>query len=217
MGVLIYTHDATPYRVGEYVEGDGVVCSPAVENLTVIVRDSRPKHDVYAGWLPYIAHRMVVECTKMPNKVDDERVIFDKPKRKDDFMPAIKACMTWRDRKRAWVIGKGLPYPLLAAFLRENDRNIEMWRTAALGFQWVPMEMQVAALIYGAKPVNRPNYPKKSKEDEEVIPHGFRESDVYANILAQEDNSVGNHIRRIAPKTMPKKSKKRQQRETTWL
>tara|TARA_R100001510_G_C7651988_1_gene209782 strand:- start:2772 stop:3080 length:309 start_codon:yes stop_codon:yes gene_type:complete len=102
--------------------------------------------------------------------------------------------------------------------MRENDRNIEMWRSAALGFQWVPQEMQVAALHFQCKPVRRPAFPKKAKKgDEEPLPHGFRESDVYARQIAEMDHSVGNNIRTIAPDTMPKKAKKRKQKKQEWL
>lgn len=218
MGVLIFTHDAAKYRVGHYVEGEGVICAPNVPDLTVIAHIARPSAKDMEGWLDVVSYRMVVVC-KTPPKMDDERVIYDhRPSKREDFMPAIKASLTWSDRLRSWAQVRKVPYPLLAAFMRENDRNIEMWRSAALGFQWVPQEMQVAALHFHCKPVRRPTFPKKAKKaDEDPLPHGFRESDVYARQIAEIDHSVGNNIRTIAPDTMPKKAKKRKQTKQEWL
>lgn len=219
MGILIFTRDATPYRVGQYVEGRGVVTSPSCEDLTVIVHEKRPKKEECLDWLPYVSYRMVFVCDKAPDLKDHPSVIFDKTmsRRKDDYMPKIQSVLRWTDRKRAWVMAHEVPVPLMLAFLRENNRDIGLWRLLAKGFTWTPHDYQMAAIIYGSKPVTHIAYPKKSKAEEDSIPHGFRGSDVYAQVIAESDHKVGNDIRTKAKETMPKSAKKKKQKVVDWL
>ena len=219
MGILIFTRDATPYREGNFVEGKGVITSPSCEDLTVIVHERRPNKDECLSWLPYVSYRMVFVCETAPDLKDHESVIFDRTmkKNKDNFMPKIQSILQWENRNRAWVMGKDVPIPLMLAFLRVNDTNISLWRLLAKGFTWTPEEYQMAAVIFGTKPVHRPHYPKKKKKEDDIIPHGFRTTDVYAEVISRADNKVGNAIRTLAPETLPKGAKKKQQKVVEWL
>tara|TARA_R110002167_G_scaffold56925_7_gene161330 strand:+ start:488 stop:1147 length:660 start_codon:yes stop_codon:yes gene_type:complete len=219
MGVLIFTRDASLYREGHFVEGKGVVSSPSVEDLTVIVHEKRPSKEECLSWLPYVSYRMVFVCETAPSIEDHENVIFDKTMkvRKNQHITGIQAILKWQDRTRAWSIGKDIPMPLMLSFLRENDKNIDLWRLLSKGFRWTPEYYQMAAICYSCEKTVRPNYPKKKKKSNDIIPHGFRESDLYADIIATDDKLVGNHIRTVAKETLPKKAKKRKQKVIEWL
>jgi hypothetical protein len=219
MGILIFTRDATPYRVGQFVEGDGVVCSPACEDLTLIVHEKRPKKDECLAWLPYVAYRMVFVCDKAPDLKNHPSVIFDRSMsgNKDNYMPKIQSVLRWKDRDRAWAMARKVPPPLMLAFLRENNTDISLWRLLAKGFAWTPADYQMAAIIYGTEPVSHTSYPKKKKSGDDTIPHGFRGSDRYAQIIAEYDHKVGNDIRTKAKETMPKSAKKKKQKVVDWL
>jgi hypothetical protein len=218
MGILIFTRDATPYREGEYVEGKEILCSPSCEDLTLIVHEKRPKKEECLAWLPYVSYRMVFVCEQAPDLKDHESVIFDKTmnRKKDNFMPKIQSVLRWKDRNRTWAMARGVPIPLMLAFLRENDRNIDLWRLLAKGFTWTPEEYQMAAICFGTTPVLRTTYPKK-KSQVETLPNGFRESDLYADIIATHDPKVGNDLRVQAKDTLPKKAKKKMQGVVDWL
>jgi hypothetical protein len=214
MGMLIFTHDAEPYRIGNYVEGREVLTSPSCEGLTVIVHDRKPKKSDYEGWLDLIAYRMVVVCESAP-KFDDERVIVE-VKKTDDTFARIRKVLMSRNRSLAWKIGRDLPVPLMLSMLRENNRDIDLWRLLAHGFQWVGNDVQMSAIIYGSPAYGRPKYPKKKKA-EEVLPAGFRESDRYADIIVRNCESVANDIRVRDIDTLPKKVKKKKQKVMEWL
>ena len=219
MGILIFTRDATPYRVGQFVEGNGVVCSPACEDLTLIVYEKRPKKDECLAWLPYVAYRMVFVCDKAPDLKNHPSVIFDRSMNanKDNYMPKIQSVLRWEDRSRAWAMARKVPVPLMLAFLRENNTDIVLWRLLAKSFAWTPADYQMAAIIYGTRPVSHIAYPKKKKGEGDTIPHGFRDSDAYAQIIAEYDHKVGNDIRTKAKETMPKTAKKKKQKVVDWL
>jgi|TARA_R100000482_G_scaffold4178_1_gene1464 hypothetical protein len=114
-------------------------------------------------------------------------------------------------------MAKDVPMPLMLAFLRENNRDIDLWRLLAQGFTWTPDEYQMAAVCFSHQPAGRMNWPKKKKAEEDLLPHGFRASDRYAEMIASADNKVGNDIRTKAKETMPKSAKKRKQKVVEWL
>lgn len=218
MGVIIFTRDAEPYRVGEFVEGHEVLTSPSCEGLTVIVHESRPKAQECLSWLPYISYRMVWVCDSAPEIKDNESVIYDKSMRavKQDYMTGIQACLKWSDRNRAWAFCKDTPIPLMLSFLKANDKNIEMWRVLAKGFTWTPEWYQMAYLCFASKPNARASFPKK-KQEEEKTPIGFRPNDKYSQIISSRDVKVGNDIRVNDISSLPKAAKKRKQKSMEWL
>lgn len=218
MGVLIFTHDAARFRVGEYTEGTSIDVAPNVADLTVIVHDRKPKAAHYAKWLDYIAYRMVVVCEEPP-KMKDERVIYDGtfPKKKD-HVRAIDATLRWRDRKKAFAQTRTVPMPLLLSFLRANNRDIGLWRMLAQAFTKTPEVFQQALACFAHRPVSRMNYPKKKKVCAEERPSMIRESDVYWEEIVRKSAEQANIVRSHAPEALPKGMKKRKQNDGDgWL
>ena len=213
MGVLIFTHDAQKYRVGDFVEGAEVKCSPNVKGLTVIVHKRRPTAKECLSWLPYIAHRMVWVC-EIPPKINDDAVIYDTKKTKQDNIRNIDAVVRWNDRKKVYAQVTNIPMPLLLAFLRENNDDIEMWRILAQAFTNVPDSFQRALVTFRHKPVRRMNYPKgKSKNETEELPFGIRRSDKYWSEIVRTDTKVANEMRATHKDLLPKGVKKKEQSE----
>jgi hypothetical protein len=215
MGVLIFTLDASLYRDGRFVEGKEVLANPNTEGLTVIVHAKPNKKDCLE-WLDRIAYRMVYVCKSYPN-IDDERVIVDDThKGKGDYIPAINRVLRSRDRKLAWEAIRQVPFPLLLAFLKENVKDIGLWRNIAKAFQWTPEEYQQALVAYGVRPIARTQWPKKKTQDE-PIPYGFRHDDLYAKEIAMLDEKVANDIRLHDIDSLPKGMKKRKQKNEGWV
>lgn len=215
MGMLIFTRDAQAYREGDYVEGKGVVSSPS-DGLTVIVHEKRPSKEECMGWLDLISYRMVWVCDKAPD-IKDDRVIYDKTmkRKKSDYIPAIQATLRWSDRNRVWSGMTKVPVPLMLSFLKENVRDINLYRLLAKSFRWCPEEWQQAAICFATKPISgRPAFPKKKKKEELQI-QGFRESDLYTDMIIQ-DGKVANMIRSTCDE-LPKGMKKRKQGVVDWL
>ena len=220
MGMLICTRDAEPYREGEYVEGKTVLCSPACD-ITVIVH-ARPSKEEVLGWLDYIHYRMVWVCDRPP-EIEDERVMYDKTtkRRKADYIPAIQATLRWSDRNRVWKSMPKVPVPLMISFLRENVRDINLYRLLAKSFRWCSEDMQQAAICFGVKPIaDRPAFPKRKKPDTSsdfAATVGLRDGDMYQDMIFQ-DGKVANHLRSIlAKEDLPKKMKKKKQKVMEWV
>ena len=219
MGVVIFTHDTTPYKQGEYVEGEGIICSPTTKDLTVIAHMPHISKEECMSWLDYVAYRLVIVCNNPP-KIKNDNVIYDKSIKnsKVDYMPAIQAVLKWDNKNRAWALAKNVPVPLMLSFLRENHKDIELWRLLAKSFKWCPNYYQMAAITFGCNIVARPSYPaKKRKQEENMLPYGFRESDMYRDEIILGDATVSNEIRSVAKDTLPKKAKKRKQKEMGWI
>lgn len=218
MGMLIFTRDAEPYREGDYVEGMGVVSSPSCDNLTVIVHERRPKKEDCLGWLDLISYRMVWVCDKAPD-IKDDRVIYDKSMKvkRTDFIPAIQATLRWSDRTRIWKSMPRVPIPLMLSFLRENVRDISLYRLLAKSFRWCPEEWQQAAICFATQPVAaRPVFPRKKGKVEDCEIDGFREGDLYTDMIIR-DGKVANMIRStVAKEDIPKTMKKSKEAVMNW-
>ena len=217
MGVLIFTHDAQKYREGNFVEGNHVVSDPQCAELTVIVHKKNPKAKECLDWLPYIAHRMVFVCENPPNIKNNDAVIYDGIFKKQDYTRNIDATLRWRDRKKAFGECAKVPIPLMLAFLKENNKDISLWRTLAKAFTNVPEVFQHAMIAYTHKPIRRMSYPKKKKGDEIERPFGVRNDDLHWETIVKQDEIVANKLRRTDKHTLPKGVKKKEQNEDGWL
>ena len=212
MGVLIFTHDAQKYREGNFVEGREILADPKSKDLTIIVHKKRPLAKECLEWLPYVAYRLVYVCDTPP-KIDDESVIYDGHFKKQDFTRSIDATMRWRDRRKAHKECAKVPVPLMLAFLKRNNNDIELWRMLAKAFTNVPEDYQKALIAYKHEPVRRMTYPKKTKKQvENVLPFGIRSSDVHWEKIVAIDNKVGNRLRKTNKEAIPKGVKKREQK-----
>lgn len=218
MGVLIFTHDAQKYRVGEYVEGSSVLCAPNVEGLTVIVHKRKPTAKECLAWLPHIAYRMVWVCEQPPTMKKNDAVIIDGVFKKNDHKRAIETTMRLRNRRLAFTECATVPVPLMLAFLRENNKDIRLWRRLAQAFTHTPEVFQQAMIAYAHKPVQRMAWPKKKNTDEIELPFGVRDTDLYWERIVRTDTETANDVRINAKETLPKGVKKRvQKNEDGWL
>tara|TARA_R100000231_G_scaffold34814_3_gene30774 strand:+ start:1287 stop:1940 length:654 start_codon:yes stop_codon:yes gene_type:complete len=217
MGVLIFTHDAQKYREGNFVEGGYVSCNPQVKDLTVIVHERNPKAKECLAWLPYIAHRMVFVCENPPNIKKNDAVIYDGIFKKQDYARNIDATLRWRDRNKAFGECSKVPIPLMLSFLKENNKDISLWRTLAKAFTNVPEDYQHAMIAYAHKPIRRMSYPKKKKSDETPRPFGVRNNDLHWETIVRQDEVVANKLRKTNKDSLPKGVKKKQQNEDGWL
>jgi len=216
MGVLIFTHDAQKYREGNYVEGNEVVADPRCADLTVIVHKKKPSAKECLEWLPLVAHRMVWVC-ETPPKIKNDSVIVDGIFKKQDYTRNIDATLRWRDRKKASAECAKVPVPLMLAFLRENNKDIHLWRTLAKAFTHVPEEFQQAMICFAHKPVRRMAWPKKKKVEEQDLPFGIRVNDVHWETIIKSCAKTANEVRIKSKESLPKGVKKTKQNEDGWL
>lgn len=217
MGVLIFTHDAQKYREGFYVEGNEVLADPMCADLTVIVHKKKPTAKECLEWLPFVAYRMVWVCETAP-KIKNDSVIFDgKFASQKEYTRNIDATMRWRDRKKAHKECAKVPIPLMLAFLRENNKDMKLWRSLADAFTNVPESYQHALIAYAHEPVRRMNYPKKKRTENFELPFGIRSSDMHWRSIVEQDVSTANHVRKHNKSALPKGVKKSAQNEDGWL
>lgn len=218
MGVLIFTHDAEKYRVGDFVEGSTVLSPPSVEGLTIIVHKRKPTAKECLAWLPHIAYRMVWVC-EQPPKIKDDSVIVDGHFAKNDYTRSIETTMRLRNRSVAFEHCATVPVPLMLAFLRENNNDIRLWRTLAKAFTHVPERFQQAMIAFAHSPVRRMKWPKKKKRTENSeLPMGVRTTDVYWERIVRSDNEIANDLRTKDKKSLPEGMKKRVQiKDDGWL
>lgn len=218
MGVLIFTHDAQKYRVGDFVEGSEVLCAPNVDGLTVIVHKKKPSAKECLAWLPHIAYRMVWVCEQPPKMKKNDAVIVDGVFKKGDHTRAIETTMRVRNRKVAFEHCATVPVPLMLAFLRANNNDIRLWRRLAQAFTHTPEVFQQAMIAYAHNPVRRMAWPKKKAGGDDVdLPFGIRESDVYWEQIVRSDVAVANDVRKASKESLPQGMKKREQKEDGWL
>ena len=218
MGVLIFTHDAQKYREGNYVEGSSVMTSPQVKDLTVIVHKRYPTAKECLDWLPHIAHRMVWVCLKPPKIKNNDSVIIDGVFKKDDYTRSIDATMRWRNRQKSRDECARVPTPLMLSFLRENNKDISLWRTLAKAFTNVPDDFTKALINFKHKPVRRMAWPKKKKNEDYEFPFGIRESDAHWERIVRLNNEIANDLRRTSKASLPKGLPKRVQTKLDgWL
>ena len=219
MGVLIFTHDAQKYRVGDFVEGSSVLCAPSVDGLTVIVHKKKPTAKECLAWLPHIAYRMVWVCEQPPKMKKNDAVIVDGVFKKNDYTRSIETTMRLRNRSVAFKHCATVPVPLMLAFLRENNNDIRLWRRLAQAFTNTPEVFQQAMIAFAHKPVQRMKWPKKkSKSVETELPHGIRESDLFWEEIVRSDLEVSNDLRIKSKESLPDGMKKRVQKsDEGWL
>ena len=211
MGVLIFTHDAQKYREGHFVEGNEVLADPMCSELTVIVHKRKPTAKECLAWLPFVAYRMVWVCETAP-KIKNDSVIFDgKFASQRDYTRSIDATIRWKDRKTAHKECAKVPIPLMLSFLKENNKDMCLWRNLATAFTNVPEDFQQALIAFAHKPLRKMNYPKKKKKEKSELPFGVRSSDIHWENILLADSTSANHVRKHFSKTLPKGMKKREQ------
>ena len=220
MGIIILTADDSPYRSGNVIESRGLKHPPTAPDTTYLVHVGKITEKEILRWVDVVTYRLVFVINKLPKlkKETKEEIIIDKSlNTKSGHKKEIDALFRWGDRRRVHTLFAGTPLPLALAFVRVNDKRIELWRTLAKVTFTLPPEYAEAVLVYGIKPTNKSvAWPNKSKKDDEAPPQ-FRNSDKYwRNIIAIQPK-VRNQIRTQTPDKAPEIMKKRMEKTHEWF
>lgn len=211
MGVIIYAGDDTDFKRGEYIVMHREVSyPPTAPDTTYILHCESFPASVAKEWLPLIAYRMVVIPRKgIKGIVEGDGIIIHKSARqkKENFNQPMNALFKFSDRNRVWTVFQSTPMPLAEAFHKTNRiADIETQRLISQARYQMDEKYARAALVFGTKPsMSRVEWPKKKEKENEEL-HGFRKSDVYAEILIKHAPEIRNELRTIdrAPSTIKK-------------
>ena len=152
-----------------------------------------------------------------PPKIKNDSVIVDGIFKKQDYTRNIDATLRWRDRKKANAECAKVPVPLMLSFLRENNKDIQLWRTLAKAFTHVPEDFQQALICFAHNPVRRMSWPKKKRVDEQDLPFGIRRGDIHWETIIGVCAKSANEVRTKSKESLPKGVKKTKQNEDGWL
>tara|TARA_Y100000593_G_scaffold70958_1_gene130203 strand:+ start:22529 stop:23191 length:663 start_codon:yes stop_codon:yes gene_type:complete len=218
-GVVIFTRDAAPYRVGEYVEMYSFDYPPTAPDTTYILHDNKFSEKDAEGWVDLIPYRLIVVTDKQSINTNDERVFGDKTVggRSVSYRRNIEALFKWADRLRVLRYIATVPLPLVSSFVRVNRADdIETGRRLAASRFHLPDEYTHSILAYsihaGASKVIWPK--KRAKLAGSSIPF-TRASDKYAEDLLALAPEIRNELRDKGVEV--KGLKKTKESVTEWL
>lgn len=222
MGIVIFTADDSKYRVGDYIVMFGeMTYPPTASDTTYILHSTRFKEADAIKWAAIVPYRLVIVTKKLPPLSDKSKrvVIVDENLRfkRNDYNIQIEAVLRWRDRERALIESRKIPIPLTLSFLRRNIHDIDLWRMLAKSSFTLPDEYIHAILAWFIQPMKGvTRWPKKKQAGIE-LPSGIRESDVYAEQIANLSRHVANEIRVKEPTRLPKGIKKGYEGGLEWI
>jgi len=200
--MIIFTKDPTPFMTGDYLVMYGKLdTAPTNASITYILHTDKFGVKEVEQWSPVIQNRLVIVTEKAPRvtkKIEDLVVVDDKLliKSKDNYFGSIKSLLTWSDRKRVSKVIQDTPLPLVIAFLKQNDVDIEVWRSLAKTYKVLPEKYSRALLAYKIKPKNmRVNWPKKKTKEKER-PDIFEHDDEHWEYIKDNSITVANHLRK---------------------
>lgn len=223
---MILTKDDTQYKSGLHiVMHKEVIYPPTAPEMTYILHNDKPNIKELAEWLPYMpsSTMLVIVCESLPSVPKElaEEVIIHPSLNKTDKSPfqAINSIMTWGNRDRLKEAVKGVPMPLLIAYLRTNATDdIETFRRIGDTLYTLPNEYIESIMMYSIKPSNsRLKPPSKKFAVEEHDSNIWRNTDIYAGLISLHAPDVLNEIRRQMPNEIPASVPKRQQKLVDWL
>tara|TARA_R110002096_G_scaffold12490_9_gene44968 strand:- start:116 stop:784 length:669 start_codon:yes stop_codon:yes gene_type:complete len=222
MTIIIFTKDPTPFMTGDYLVMHRTLdTAPTQANVTYILHSDKFGVKEIEFWSPVIQNRLVIVTTKAPKitkKIEDKVVVDDKLliKTKDNYFGSVKSLLTWSDRNRVSKVMHDTPLPLVIAFLKENDIDIEVWRSITKTHQFLPEKYTRALLTYMIEPKKtRIKWPKKKSKVKE-IPSLFKNDDEHWEIIVEKSISVANTLRERGD-ALPKGIKKRKQVSDEWV
>ena len=200
--MIIFTKDPTPFMTGDYLVMHRTLdTAPTQANITYILHTDKFGVKEIEKWSPVIQNRLVIVAKKAPKitkKIEDLVVVDDKLliKNRDNYFGAIKSLLTWTDRKRVSKVLHDTPLPLVIAFLKQNDVDIEVWRSLTKTHQILPEKYSRALLSYKIKPKTmRVNWPKKKTKEKER-PDVFEYDDEHWEIIKDNSITVANTLRK---------------------
>ena len=218
MGVVILSADPYPYRTGSFIEANDITNAPTKRDTTYIFHIGRITEKEILRWQEVVNYRLVFVIDKLPKisgKTKDS-IIIDKSLivRKSDFKREIGAMLNWGNREQAAKYIEKLPTPLALSFLRENRKDIGLWRLLADCAFVLPDKYAKAILSYGVEAGRGMKWPKRKTTAKER-PDGFRESDVYWEQLLECSARVRNDVRDTGK--VPKGVKKKKESILEWI
>jgi len=216
MGIMVLTDDESKYRVGDYVEGKGVISQPTGRDITYICHVKKTTEKELKRWLPLISYRMVFVLPKLPklSKAFKDEVIIDGFKgASQSYKREIDALFRWDGRGRVMKMVENLPLPLALSFLKVNRDDIELYRRIAEVKYKLPDKYLRAILVYGIKPSRSQVVWPKRKATTPERPEQFRESDMYWEQIVETSKNVRNQIRTDTPEQIPSNMNKRKEKE----
>lgn len=221
MGVIIYAGDDADFKVGDFIVMHRELTSPpTAPNTTYILHCESFPASVAKEWLPHVAYRLVViprRGIKGINEGDGILIHKSAKQKKESFTQPINTLFKFSDRNRVWGMFQSTPMPLAEAFHKANrPQDIETQRIVSMARYQMEEKYARAALVFGTKgKQQRVEFPKKKEKKNEEELHGFRDSDIYAEILIQHAPEIRNELRTIdrAPSTI----KKTQETLIQWL
>ena len=221
MGIVILTADDSAYRLGRVIESRGLKHPPTAPDTTYLVHQTKITEKEITHWVGLVPYRLVFVIKKLPrlSKETKEAIIIDKrpAESKNSHKKQIDALFRWGDRRRVHNLFVGTPVALALAFVRQNNKDIRLWRMLADVSFTLPTEYAEAVLVYGIKPSNKSVvWPKKSKKDDEAPPQ-FRQSDKYWRKIIDIEPKVRNQIRTQTPDKAPTTMKKRREKTHEWF
>jgi len=222
MGVVIFTKDDEPYRVGDYVVMRGDMSSaPIAPDTTYIYYTNKFTEKDVIYWSALIKYRLVIVGKKPKlTKATTDIVIVDKSHdtKKGNFKRPINALFRWADRNRVWAMIRRVPIPLINSFLRENRADdITLGRLLARSRYQLPDEYLHATIAYAVQPTNDDVIWPKRKRKVYEKPSSFRESDKYIDLILHATPDAANDLRRSEPEALPKGMKKREEKDVKWI
>lgn len=224
--MIIITKDETQYKSGLHiVMHKEVIYPPTAPEMTYILHNDKPNIKELAEWIPYMPSStiLVIVCESLPSVPKElaEDIIIHPSLNKTDRSPfqAINSIMTWGNRDRLKEVIKGVPMPLLIAYLRTNSPDdIDTFRRIGDTLYTLPQEYLEAIMMYSITPKNRRlNPPNKKLATEEHDSDIWRDTDIYAGIISLYSPEVLNEIRRMKPEELPSGASKRQKTLVDWL
>jgi hypothetical protein len=222
MGVIIFTNDDKNYRKGNYISMYGdITVSPSTPETTFILHNMKFSEADVLYWVPIVSYRMVVVVDKAPklsSKTENCVIIDQNLKVADtDYSRAIRAALCWADRDRAYNVLKPIPIPLMNAFVKVNVDSMRLGRLLAQCRYTLSDDYTRAVMAYGIKPVSNFKWPKKSKNNDYILPSDMRKTDKHLEVIMNNDTIVSNAIRRDEPASLPQGLPKRKQEAIQWL
>ncbi len=200
--MIIFTIDPAPFMTGDYlVMYRTLDTAPTQANVTYILHTDKFGVKEIEKWSPVIQNKLVIVTEKAPKitkKIEDLVVVDDKLliKKRDNYFGAIKSLLTWSDRRRVSKVLHDTPLPLVIAFLKQNDVDIEVWRSLTKTHQILPEKYSRALLTYKIKPKTmRVNWPKKKTKEKER-PDVFEYDDEHWEIIKDNSITVANTLRK---------------------
>ena len=200
--MIIFTIDPAPFMTGDYlVMYRTLDTAPTQANVTYILHTDKFGVKEIEKWSPVIQNKLVIvteKANKITKKIEDLVVVDDKLhiKKRDNYFGAIKSLLTWSDRRRVSKVLHDTPLPLVIAFLKQNDVDIEVWRSLTKTHQILPEKYSRALLTYKIKPKTmRVNWPKKKTKEKER-PDVFEYDDEHWEIIKDNSITVANTLRK---------------------